>query len=65
MTNSQDPPGGHRMIAHQERIDLLETQVKVLFAMVYCQGRGLTSLFQCFGIDPKAACADLEADVPS
>ena len=51
------------MTADQERIELLETQVKVLFAMLYCQGRGLSSLFECFGIDPKAACADLEADV--
>ena len=46
-----------------ERIERLEGQVRVLFGMLYCQGRGLSTLFECFGIDPFAACADLEADV--
>jgi len=53
------------MTTDQQRIEDLESKVRVLFAMLYCQGRGLSTLFECFGIDPKAACADLETDVPA
>ena len=51
------------MSDEQERIEALEGKVKVLFAMLYCQGRGLTSVFECLGIDPTAACADLEGNM--
>jgi hypothetical protein len=42
-----------------QRVALLEIQVRVLSAMVRCQGRGLSSVMACLGIDDRAACAEL------
>jgi hypothetical protein len=42
-----------------QRVALLEIQVKVLFAMVRCQGRGLSSVLDVLGLDDRAACAEL------
>jgi len=45
-----------------ERMELLETQVHVLFAMVYSIGRGLSSVLDVLGLDHEAACAELTGE---
>ena len=43
-----------------ERVELLETQVRVLFAMLHSIGRGLSSVMDVLGLDHEAACAELD-----
>jgi len=43
-----------------ERVELLETQVRVLFAMIHPIGRGLSSVMDVLGLDHDAACAELD-----
>jgi hypothetical protein len=43
-----------------ERVELLETQVRVLFAMIHPIGRGLSSVMDVLGLDHGAACAELD-----
>jgi hypothetical protein len=48
------------MSTDQERIKVLERQVQVLFAMVRCNGQGMTAALEALGIDPYAATRDLD-----
>jgi hypothetical protein len=63
MSANEDLTVSERLERAEADLVLAQTQAKILFAMLYSIGRGLTAALNELGIDPYAACADAEGVV--